>query len=215
MDQHGKSSVGIEWTDKKRNKVKLDVHAHLKMVIKKFALDQKCHGAFQVVGYTSYQTKFDGDALHTKFHANEYTHGGPWYDWGMIQFHQNDIPASQSMSPAKIIGFVRYESRGIPTPYLIQDDGVTLEEIEESNMEDETMYAIIHTASQWLTMDTLESEFSETFLLGDVNQCLYIVDVKTIIAPLFVVANENDLTMICMLPKKKWGKFFDRCLDEL
>ena len=215
MDQHGKSSVGIDWTDKKRNKVKLDVHAHLKMVIKKFALDQKYHGAFQVVGYTSYQTKFDGDALHTKFHANEYTHGGPWYDWCMIQFHQNDILASQSMSPAKIIGFVRYESRGIPTPYLIQDEGVTLEEIEESNMEDETMYAIIHTASQWLTMDTLESEFSETFLLGDVNQCLYIVDVKTIIAPLFVVANENDLTMICMLPKKKWGKFFDRCLDEL
>ena len=66
------------------------------------------------------------------------------------------------------------------------------------------MYVIVHTASQWLTMDTLESEFSETFLLGDVNQCLYIVDVKSIIA-----------TMICMLPKKKWGKFFDRCLDKL
>ena len=53
MDQHGKSSVGIDWTDKKRNKVKLDVHAHLKMVIKKIALDQKSHGAFQLVGYTS------------------------------------------------------------------------------------------------------------------------------------------------------------------
>jgi hypothetical protein len=57
MDQHGKSSVGIDWTDKKRNKVKLDVHAHLKMVIKKFALDQKCHGAFQLVGYTSYRRR--------------------------------------------------------------------------------------------------------------------------------------------------------------
>ena len=81
----------------------------------------------------------------------------------MIQFHQNDIPASQSMSPAKISGFVRYESRGIPTPHLIQEEGVTLEEIEESNMEDETMYAIVHTASQWLTMDTMEKEFSKTF----------------------------------------------------
>lgn len=87
---------------------------------------------------------------------------------------------------------------------MIQEEGVTFEEIEESNMEDETMYAIVHAASQWLTIDELESEFSETFLLGDVNQCLYIVDVKSIIAPLFVVANENDPTMICMLPKKKW-----------
>ena len=82
---------------------------------------------FQVLGYTSYQRKFDGDALHTKFHANEYIHGGSWYDWCMIQFRQNDIPASQSMSPAKIIGFIKYESRGIPTPYLIQEEGVTLD----------------------------------------------------------------------------------------
>ena len=57
---------------------------------------------------------------------------------------------------------------------MIQDEGVTLEEIEESNMEDETMYVIVHTASQWLTMDTLESKFSQTFLLGDVSQCLFI-----------------------------------------
>ena len=50
------------------------------------------------------------------------------------------------------------------------------------------MYAIVHSASQWLMMDTLETEFSQIFLLGDMNQCLYIVDVKSIIAPLFVVA---------------------------
>ena len=110
---------------------------------------------------------------------------------------------------------MKYESRGIPTPYLIQEQGLTLEEIEEDNMEDEIMCAIVHTASQWLTIDTMEKEFSETFLLGDVNQCLYIVDVKSIIAPFFVVANENDPSMICMLPQKKWGKFFDRCLDKL
>jgi len=215
MDQHGKGSAQIDWTDKKRNKVKLDVHAHLKMIINKFALDQKSYGALQLVGYTSYQTKFDGDDLHTKCYANEYTHGGPWYDWCMIQFHQDDIPASQTMSPAKIIGFVKYESRGIPTPCLMQEQGLALKEIEEGYMEDKTMYAIVHTASQWLTMDTMEKEFSETFLLGDVNQCLYIVDVKSIIAPLFAVANENDPTMICMLSQKKWGKLFYRCLEKL
>ena len=103
MNQHGKGSVEIDWIDKKRNKVKIDVYAHLKMVIKKFALDQKSHGAFQLVGYTSYNTKLDGDDSHTIFHANEYTHGGPWYDWCMIQFHQYDIPASQTMCALIIV----------------------------------------------------------------------------------------------------------------
>ena len=98
---------------------------------------------------------------------------------------------------------------------MIQEQGLTLEGIEEDNMEDVTMYAIVHAASQWLTMDTMEKEFSAVFLLGDVSQCLYIVDVKSMIAPIFVVTNEYDPTIICMLPQKRWGKYFDRCLEKL
>jgi len=92
--------------------------------------------------------------------------------------------------------------KGIPTPYLIREEGLSLETIEEDNMKDENMYVVVHAASQWLTLDTLEAEFSASFLLGEVNQYLYIVDVKSIIAPLFMVANASDSTKVCMLPQK-------------
>ena len=45
-----------------------------------------------------------------------------------------------------------------------------------------------------------EKEFAATFVWGDVGNSLYIVDVKCIIAPLFVVWNESETGRVCMLP---------------
>ena len=58
-------------------------------------------------------------------------------------------------------------------------------------------------------MGRIEAELSVSFLLGEVNKCMYIVGVKSIIAPLFVMANNGDSIKVCILPQK-WGKFFDR-----
>ena len=94
----------------------------------KIALDRKCTGAFQLAGYTSYQTKFDDDTSNTIFHANEFVHGGEWYDWCMVQFIEESttdsdtISSADTISPAQILGFVKYESKGIPTPHLPQKD---------------------------------------------------------------------------------------------
>ena len=82
----GGGGVDIEWKDPRRNKIKLNVNSKLKLAIKKFAMDQKCTGAFQLAGYTSYQTKFDNDTSNTIFHTNEFVHEGEWYDWSMVQF---------------------------------------------------------------------------------------------------------------------------------
>ena len=79
-DQHERGNVDIEWKDPRRNKIKLDVNSKLKLAIKTFAMDQTWTGAFQLVGYTSYQTKFNNDTSNAIFHANEFVHGGKWYD---------------------------------------------------------------------------------------------------------------------------------------
>jgi len=47
-----------------------------------------------------------------------------------------------------------------------------------------------------------------------VSDSLYIVDVKCIIAPLFVVWNQSETTRVCMLPFGKWNRFFDKCLED-
>jgi len=63
------------------------------------------------------------------------------------------------MAPAQIIGFVRYESRGIPTPHLVNNLGLDSDEIEGGNIEDNTMYVGFHASFKWLSLDTLEKEF--------------------------------------------------------
>ena len=135
-DQHGRGKVDIEWKDLRRNKIKLDVNSKLKLAIKHIAMDQKWTEVFQLVGYTSYQIRFDNDTSNTIFHANEFVHGGTWYDWCMLQFSEEcatdsgTISRDDTIAPAQILGFVKYESRGIPTPHLVNSMGHNSEEIE-------------------------------------------------------------------------------------
>ena len=74
--------------------IKLNVNS---LLSKKIAIDQKCTGAFQLAGYFSYQTKFDNDTPNTIFHANEYVHGGEWYDWCMVQFIEESTTNSDTL----------------------------------------------------------------------------------------------------------------------
>jgi len=122
--------------DPRRNKIKLDVNSKLKLAIKKFAMDQKWTGAFQLVGYTSYQTKFDNDTSNTNLHTHEFVHGGKWYDWCMMQFIEESTTDSDTIgrgdiiAPSQILGFVKYESKGTPTPHLVKNMGLDNEELE-------------------------------------------------------------------------------------
>jgi len=56
--------------------------------------------------------------------------------------------------------------------------GLDSDEIERGNIEDNTMYEVVHASSKWLSLDTLEKEFVPSFVLCDVGNCLYIIDVK-------------------------------------
>ena len=138
----------------------------------------------------------------------------------MLQFldgkplDSDTIGTADTMAPAQILGFVRYESRGIPTPHLVNNMGCDGDKIEGGNIEGNTMYVVVHVSSKWLSLDILKKKFAASFVLGDVGSCLYIVDVKCIIAPLFVLCNENESTKVCMLPFEKWNRFFDRCLED-
>ena len=111
----------------------------------------------------------------------------------MLQFldgnalDSDTIGTADTMAPAQILGFVKYESRRIPTPYLVNNMGLDSEEIERGNIEDNTMYVVVHASSKWLSLDKLEDAFPASFVLGDVGDCLYTVDVKCTIAPLFVL----------------------------
>jgi hypothetical protein len=135
------------------------------------------------------------------------------YDYAMISFVSDD--GKTNTCPAKILGFLKYNvTRGIPTPHLCTDLGLSLSDIRKQDNVDEHDYVIIHAASSYLTWDRLMDEFVVPFHLGDVKTCLYIVKVEAILGPLFVFQNYGGegKKLFCTLPQRKWAHYFDRRL---
>ena len=59
------------------------------------------------------------------------------------------IGTAHTMARTQILGFMKYESRGIPTPYLVYFMGLSCDESDEENVEDNTMYVlVVHASSQ-------------------------------------------------------------------
>ena len=151
----------------------------------------------------------------TQFHASELSSGSPWYDHAMVQFHEDGKELSDTTSPARIYGFYRYNSKGVPTPRLINDLGMTSSQIKAADANDNKLYAVIHTASKYLSWQTIEKDFVAQFKFGDEDKCIFIIDVDAIISPLFVFKNfggsdSDKENYFCALPRRKWAQYFDR-----
>ena len=131
----------------------------------------------------------------------------------MIDFQSED--GTSSTCPAKIPGFVRYDiTLGIPTPHFSDDEELSLERIQENMAIDNNVYAVIHTASDYLSMECFQEEFVSSFTLGDISQCLYVVKVEAIYGPLLNFQNYGSVgddkgKLFCALPTSKWGQYFD------
>jgi hypothetical protein len=54
---------------------------------------------------------------------------------------------------------------------------------------DHHLYAVVHTAKNYLSHDEFQKDFLCQFVLGGVTCCMYIIKVKNIIGPLFVFKN--------------------------
>ena len=108
------------------------------------------------------------------------------------------IGTSGTMAPAQILGFVRHQSRGTAIPHLVNTMGLDSEETKGRNSKDNAMYVVVHASSIWLSLDILEEEVAASFVLGNVGNCLYIVDVKYIIANLFVLRNIKMKVQKCV-----------------
>ncbi len=78
-----------------------------------------------------------------------------------------------STCPAQIVGFFKYESRGIPTPELI-DNNLSLVDIKDQNIIDDTMYAVVHTATSYVSWKKMEKSFVMPFTLGHPKECVYL-----------------------------------------
>ena len=110
---------------------------------------------FKVTGYTTFKVYDNASDNSVKYYANEYMNGQKRYDYAMIEFVSDD--GTIATCPAMILGFVRYNiTLGIPTPQFTGEEELTLNTIQENMAVDNNLYVVVHTASDYVSIEQLE-----------------------------------------------------------
>jgi len=167
---------------------------------------------FKVTGYTTYYAVNNSMDDTIKYYATEYMNGEKRYDYAMINFVSDE--GMTVTCPAKILGFVRYNiTKGIPIPQFSGNEELPLHTIRENDTVDNNVYVVVHTASDYVSMEQLQSDFITSFTLGNITECVYIVNIDSIRGPLFVFKNYGSVggdmnKLICSIPQEKWGQYF-------
>ena len=90
---------------------------------------------------------------------------------------------------------------GVPTPHLIGDMNLYTEGIFDKSMVDKTTYAIVQSATEYLSWKKIEEDFVTPFTLGSTTDNLYMVKLEHLIDPIFVIYDYGGQT----------GRFFVCC----
>jgi hypothetical protein len=122
------------------------------------------------------------------YYASEFKNGQKWYNYALVDFVDNE--GATRSCPALMLEFLRYNiTLGIPTSQFIHEDELSLSDIQQNMSIDNSLYMVVHTASDYIPYEQLQNEFVSTFVLGDVMSCLYIVNIESIWGPLNVFKN--------------------------
>ncbi len=125
------------------------------------------------------------------------------YDYATIEFVSDD--GTIATCPAMVLGFVQYNiTLGIPPPQFSDEEELLLSTIQENMADDNNLNMVVHTVSDYVSMERLEKEFVSLFTLENIRNCVYIVEVETIHGPLFVFKNfgspgKNVTKLFCTL----------------
>ena len=208
----GISPDTIIWLEKKKEKLKLRVSDLFIFAIRRFSHVNGYTDEFKVTGYTTYKVKDNSKEDSVKYYATEYMNGGKRYDYAMINFVSDE--GMTETCPSKILGFVRYNiTKGIPTPQFLGNEELSSTTTRDNHTVDNNLYVVVHTSSDYMSLEKLQDEFISSFSLGNITDCVYIVNVDAIQCPLFVFKNygstgEDRNTLFCTLPQAKWGQYF-------
>jgi hypothetical protein len=156
-----------------------------------------------VHGYTSARITLEEQNKPVLFYAYTEMYGSQRDHFCVVAFSDGNGDSKRTqLCPAQIILFVEFITPGFPTPYSSN----------HGNQVNTSIYAIIHTATDYLSWDKLRSNFISPFTLGDPKTCVYIVDIQNIGEPIFVFKNygKSGNQYFCSLPYRRWGEYFQK-----
>jgi hypothetical protein len=125
----------------------------------------------------------------------------------MVNFLIDEEEVEYNTCPAKILAFIKFRMHGFPTPSCSDIE----QQVDQSSTTiNNTVYAVIHTASNFVSWKSIDTNFIAPFCLGDFKSCVYIVNANTISDPLFVCKNygKDGRHYLCTSPYRRWGNYF-------
>jgi hypothetical protein len=144
------------------------------------------------------------------FRGTPWYHGGPWYDWVMVNWGDDD-----GMLPAKIWGFVDFRLSAPPHNDIVVYGGINLEP---------SVYAVVESAMFCNVRNEVNSEIFRpiTTEVGGFRDRrvsklkFYLADVEAFEDPLVVVPDiEGDANRYLLLKsRRQWVQDFEKWLDR-
>lgn len=181
------------------------------------------YSIFRVTAYTvaklpnAKETLEDYDAIssHSIYRVDTKTDRN---DWCMILTHalgsetdDERLNVWDFVCPARIHGFFRFETPGLPTPMLLHAHGA--DTTSSQRLMDRTMYVVVRTPQTFLDWASLEKEFIVPIQLGDLDSCTFILPVSRIVNPLYVFKDHGQPTtgvsFFASIPARYWAFYLD------
>ena len=199
----------VRWDSTHRTAAGIELHKHLLHCLTCWAIKHEYTGSYSVTGYTELRMRNDCGERHI-YRANDYYHGGGWYDWALVRDPKNaDIKFI-----GKILGFFKYDTPGFPTYRYVELDGIDKDIIRRDRMRDDTMYAVVIGSTKVMDEANLDSRIATPFRLSSGDDA-YIIPVSCILKPVMVVRNFGSTTStgyLHCLPQRKWPSLFSKLI---
>ena len=211
---HGRQNdveYDIVWDSRERTASNIKLHKHFLHCLTSWVLGQNYSDCYSITGYTELKvTSTTGTT--TIYRANDYYHGGAWYDWSLIQ--DPIIPSIKYIG--KILGFFKYNTPGFPTYLHRKMNCYDAETIASNNLKDCTTYAVVIGSKDQFTEEYLQDRIVTPFRLTSGDEA-YIVPIHCITKPLAIVKNYGSTTstgyMHC-LPQHMWASLFTKLIRK-
>jgi len=165
--------------------------------------------SFRFTGWTEIVKKDVTRGNHpTLYRAHPVYCGQPWFDWGLFHFAGQDDNTSCA---GMILGFIRFETPGFPTPNLVEKWGNSVPE----GATDHSVYVVARCSPDFQNFD--EKFVTKVTLIPD-EHGVYILPLKRLIGPLACVPNMSEFqdhpaNWLSVLPYRKWGRYFGNSIS--
>jgi len=195
------------WHDKDKEKCKHPICPEFIQHVRYFAQRKDYHKNFSITGFT--ELRYNGEI----YRAAQWYRAFPWFDWAHVY-----EPTDKQEMQGKILGFFKYETPGFPSWKYADREGMSVSEIDDQQLRDDTMYMVIHACDDWCSRVELESEMCRYMSLAPGDDYVYILPVHCIRGPLAAIPNygsyNGSLNYISALPYHKWGNVFKTFVDS-